>query len=69
MEKKIINKKSEIDININKNIHNKLDTLLLNLQKFKLYPPPIGSLYVKPNIYPNLNFSILEPILLKEKKP
>ena len=68
MENKQIYKKSQNNNNNNNKNLLKFNNLLLNIHKFKLYPPPLGSFYTKPNINPNLNFSILEPILLKEKK-
>ena len=61
-------KKNEI---ISKNINNDKKTLnphLLNLIKFKLHPPPIGSFLENPELNPRLNFSLLEPVLSKGKK-
>ena len=61
-------KKNEI---ISKNINNEKKTLnphLLNLIKFKLHPPPIGSFLENPELNPRLNFSLLEPVLSKGKK-
>ena len=54
-----------------KNINNDKKTLnphLLNLIKFKLHPPPIGSFLENPELNPRLNFSLLEPVLSKGKK-
>ena len=61
-------KKNEI---ISKNINNDKKTLnphLLNLIKFKLHPPPIGSFLENPELNPRLNFSLLEPVLSEGKK-
>ena len=70
MKKKLINENSQ------KNIHNvynnknqkEFNSLLLNIHKYKLYPPPAGDFFEKPKINQSLNFSSLEPIFFKEKK-
>ena len=53
--------------NINNNFPN-FDTFLLNIRKYKLYPPPNGSFFEKSRINQYLNFSTLEPILYKGHK-
>ena len=45
-----------------------LDHLLLNLLKNKIHEVSDGQVFENPNINKNLNFTTLEPILLKGKK-
>ena len=61
------NNNSNLQNNINNN-EQKINQQLLNILNFKLHPPPAGCFYEKPKINPNLNFTSLEPILLKGKK-
>ena len=61
------NNNSILQKNINNN-EQKIDQQLLTIINFNLHPPPAGCFYEKPKINPNLNFTSLEPILLKGKK-
>ena len=62
-------RKNKINPDFQKNNNNNISNQqLLNLLKYKLYPPPAGCLYENPKINQNLNFSSLEPILSKGKK-
>ena len=65
MKNIVINSNSQNNIN---NHHQKFDTLLLNIRKFRLYPPSNGSFFEKSRINQYLNFSTLEPILYKGQK-
>ena len=53
---------------MHQNKYPKINPIILNIEKYKLYPPPIGSFFEKSKIIPNLNFSSLEPILFQNKK-
>ena len=70
MKKKRINENSQKNIyNIYNNKNQKeFNSLLLNIHKYKLYPPPAGEFFEKPKLSPSLNFSSLEPIFFKGKK-
>ena len=57
------------NIIIKKNNLSKINSLLLNIHKYKLYPPPSGLFYKKPKINSDLNFSLLEPVIFKNKDP
>ena len=60
---KISNSSNKINNNLQK-----INTLLLNIHKYKLYPPPTGSFSKKSKINPHLNFSTLKPFIFKNKK-
>ena len=63
--KNITNSNYQNNINDNSQI---LDHLLLNLLKNKIHEVSDGQVFENPNINKNLNFTTLEPILLKGKK-
>ena len=61
------NKTSTFQKNNNNN-ENTMNQQLLNLFKYRLYPPPIGSFEQNVKISPHLNLMTLEPVLSKGKR-